>query len=464
MSFREELKEKLNRSFKRALEKDESSDSEKEEEYFKAPRAMSLKKKKELHSCNALKVVQFHWVIDCKSPDHISFHPGFAHQVFGDEETIVGYEDLKIDFYYAAASLRVFIDVHYSNKNVAAASPPDLMKCFQEWMPEEEVESEKEWRALTRNELLVAVENDARNWKPPGNKITEYKDGEEMFEVWYGKFSDARMRKYHQRMRTFMIWFVDGARYLDDTDEKWDVFMLFKKQGASYCFSGYVTCYPFFSWSGQREKILGSSLERQASRGVQQISKNVEDVVTSIVTKGYESMSEKSKPWYERRFRISQFLVLPPFQRKGHGLRLLNIVYEYAISQYAPIRDFAVEDPSPNFVKLRDYCDLSFVHERGLIGSAQGNNLDAISLALKERFVCQHQINRIKEIVKYMESYRVGGEALEKTVADLKARIYKENSADVPQDDEEAKNEAIANLWVEEEEIFQGSLKKLKLI
>ena len=454
--FQKVLKQELTRQAKRALEKgdDSSDDSEKQEEYFKAPKTMSLKKQRDLCVSNALKVVEFHFLT--KSGE-ILFVPTFAHQFFGDDEKIVGYKDLQLKFYYSASSLKMYIDCKYTEK-LAEASPPDLLACLREWMPE--VEPEQNWRSSNLAELQESVK--AVEWSPPGKKVTSYEshNGDE-FQVWHGKFSDDHMRAYHQRMRPFMIWFVDGARYLDDTDDKWDVFMLFHVVKDEYILCGYVTCYPFFSWDGGREV---THLERMASRGItQQISKNVEDVVTSIVTKGYDSFSEASKRWYQSRFRVSQFLILPPFQRQGHGKRLLNVIYDFAIECYSPIRDFTVEDPSPSFVKLRDYCDLSLVQEKKLLEKDSGNDLDAIAQALRERYVCQHQINRIQEIVKYLEASRKGEEELKVVVQELKKRIFKENSADIPLDDEEATKEAVEQLWEEEQKSFDGTLAKLKL-
>lgn len=46
--------------------------------------------------------------------------------------------------------------------------------------------------------------------------------------------------------------------------------------------------------------------------------------------------------------RVSQVVVLPPFQRKGLGGRMLRAVYKHARSD-PKILDVSVEDPSPDF-------------------------------------------------------------------------------------------------------------------
>ena len=84
---------------------------------------------------------------------------------------------------------------------------------------DEDVELESVWGAKSLQDVLAHVSNENRRWCPPGRQVAVYEQGEDRFQVWLGKFSDERMRAYHQRMRPFMIWFVDGARFLDDKDE-----------------------------------------------------------------------------------------------------------------------------------------------------------------------------------------------------------------------------------------------------
>lgn len=48
------------------------------------------------------------------------------------------------------------------------------------------------------------------------------------------------------------------------------------------------------------------------------------------------------------RKRISQVLILPPYQRAGHASALLNTIYNN--SKEDKIRDITVESPSPDFM------------------------------------------------------------------------------------------------------------------
>lgn len=71
-------------------------------------------------------------------------------------------------------------------------------------------------------------------------------------------------------------------------------------------------------------------------------------------------LKQKSIPKYER---ISQILVLPPYQKSGHGGQFMEAIYETA--QRKDYAELNVEDPSDGFQFLRDLKDLSLCHREG---------------------------------------------------------------------------------------------------
>ncbi|KAI7830788.1 acyl-CoA N-acyltransferase [Kickxella alabastrina] len=66
----------------------------------------------------------------------------------------------------------------------------------------------------------------------------------------------------------------------------------------------------------------------------------------------------------QKRPRISQFLVLPPFQAQGHGSELYRFVHACvrASPEYV---ELAVEDPSEAFDDMRDRNDMRFLLDQG---------------------------------------------------------------------------------------------------
>eukprot|EP01133_Synstelium_polycarpum_P017269 gene17269-20594_t len=175
------------------------------------------------------------------------------------------------------------------------------------------------------------VEENEKKFRPPGSKIHEYsvfdtETGEDTnYEVYFGRISDPAVLRYHEKLQVFVMWYIDGSSYIFTDDTNWDVFFIFEKRiidaDTRYGIVGYCTVYSFYH---------------------------------------HPSTS---------RERISQFLVLPPYQRMGHGRHLFNSIYNYYKSNesvYGPVYDVTVEDPADNFITLRNTVDLQNIMENDL--------------------------------------------------------------------------------------------------
>lgn len=62
------------------------------------------------------------------------------------------------------------------------------------------------------------------------------------------------------------------------------------------------------------------------------------------------------------RPRISQMLVLPPFQGQGIGAKLVEVVYN-KFKGDPKVIDITVEDPSDDFRRVRNYVDAKICRE-----------------------------------------------------------------------------------------------------
>ena len=63
-----------------------------------------------------------------------AFHPKFTYSIFGDDETIFGYKDLKINLRFRANDMRPHLEVKYSRKfkAVGGTEPADVKAILQE--------------------------------------------------------------------------------------------------------------------------------------------------------------------------------------------------------------------------------------------------------------------------------------------------------------------------------------------
>ena len=75
------------------------------------------------------------------SPETLSsFHPQFTYPIFGEEESIFGYQGLKLNLRFAAHNLRPNLEVLYDKKfkAVGDTKATDIQETLKEWTPEGE--------------------------------------------------------------------------------------------------------------------------------------------------------------------------------------------------------------------------------------------------------------------------------------------------------------------------------------
>ena len=73
------------------------------------------------------------------------------------------------------------------------------------------------------------------------------------------------------------------------------------------------------------------------------------------------------------RSRISQFLILPPHQKQGHGAHLYNTMTKHFLDDPSCV-EITVEDPNESFDDLRDYCDYARLSTNGTFAKISLNN------------------------------------------------------------------------------------------
>ncbi|XP_040296559.1 histone acetyltransferase type B catalytic subunit [Bufo bufo] len=272
----------------------------------------SMEKKLAEYKCNTnevikLKLVRFPEDID---DDSTTFSPEFSHQLFGDDEVAFGYKGLQILLYYSAGNLSTMFRVHYTSKvdeKFEGVQADDVESKIREIIPPGFCPGTDDFVSLLEKEV---------NFKPFGPIIHTYtvyneEAGEEItYQIHKAELTCPGFREYHERLQTFLMWFIETASYIDVDDERWDFFLVFEKYNKDgttlFATVGYMTVYNYYVYP------------------------------------------DKTRP------RVSQMLVLPPFQGEGHGAQLLETVHRYYVSS-PKILDVTAEDPSENFVRLRDF-------------------------------------------------------------------------------------------------------------
>lgn len=270
------------------------------------------------------------------------FHPTFTYPIYGDDEKIYGYQDLVIDLRFASGSLATFLKVSSSAtlpSSSTAAVIDDPYNTLMKFLPEDTYKTEEAF--------MGRAETEADMFKPYGEKVSEYRrpapgsgatplgevagDVDEVgggdvitYEIWHATWDTPGFREYHRRMQVFILLYIEAGSYINEEEDSWEFMVLYEKRKRrdaarteTYHFMGYSSLYPF---------------------------------------------------WYfpERvRLRLSQFIILPPYQHKGHGSGLYQAIYNYVLSK-PMISELTVEDPAEAFEDLRDRNDLKMLlsHEQ----------------------------------------------------------------------------------------------------
>ena len=333
---------------------------------------------------------------DSDSQSMKEFVPEFCHQLFGENEQIFGYKDLRVKLYYSSAKLNCYLSLDFAEKvskeETDGIEADNVLKIIADKLEIQLCQSLDEFRSLLSKET---------QFKPYGELIQKFSiddniDGNQTkrdFEIYLTDISTPGFGAYHQRMQTFLWWFIDAASYIDTDDDKWQYFLIFEKRSLNpipsqpnghsvnkeekiYCFVGYSTVYRYYAYP------------------------------------------DRMRP------RISQFIILPPFQRRGLGTRLLEAIYLYYKTD--KVIDITVEDPSDNFTRIRDFVDSKYC--RNLMSFSaenlkKGFNREMSEEAQKEFKISQKQSRRVYEVLRFRCTDKSNPEEYKAFRLDVKQRL-----------------------------------------
>ncbi|KAK4510365.1 Up in starvation [Mucor velutinosus] len=350
-----------------------------------------------------------------------TFHPEFTYSIFGDHETAFGYKDLSLQLKYASGSLRPFVSMEYSAKYQPASSSSsveqvqadNVLTTLEEYLPQGYLTS--------HNEFIDVVRNDYTTFKPLGEKIREYTrekdDGSvETFEIFKNSFSNAKFREYHSRMQLFVLFFIEGSSYIEDDDEKWEIYTSFKREKinetqVAYHFVGYSTTYPFYCWPENT------------------------------------------------RMRISQFLVLPPYKKQGHGSKLYQTIYELFKSR-DDICEITVEDPNEEFSDMRDKNDIRYLLEHGAFkGLKAPVSQDKIQELCDTYKLTNRQTQRCIEMYLLSNVNKLNAEEYKAYRLQVKQRLYSFNFDVLREMEESERKEKLQQTYLGVEEDYYRLLE-----
>ncbi|KAG6018742.1 histone acetyltransferase 1 [Claviceps citrina] len=281
-----------------------------------------------------------------------TFHPKFTYPIFGDDEKIFGYRDLKISLHYRANDMRPHVDITYKNKLTpppGVDEPTDVEAVLREGGHLPKVAFVK------RSDFESSAQQLGDNWSPPGSLHEKIDGPDGQYEIWKGSLAHPAIMQLNSRIQILVPLLIEGGSYIgQDPDpdsseqqeladaDRWTVFMLYRTQKSlddpdkkSYVFVGYSTVYRFF--------YFGPPPTPPPDGDSWELPEGNLDLSTLPC-----------------RTRLSQFVILPPFQRKGNGAKLYRSIFQY-YHENKETHEFTVENPNEAFDDLRDICDLAYL-------------------------------------------------------------------------------------------------------
>jgi len=272
----------------------------------------------------------------------------------GEAEQVFGYKGLDINLKFAAHDLRPHVDISYSKKfpTVGTTSALDLNKTLKPFLPPIAFEPHFDSQVLKDTE--------AKDWTPPGSFGKGYTRGGEQFEIWVGSLLDEPMRLLVDNIQILILFFIEGGQFinLEDVDwtlDRWRVYLVYHKSSSPpvptaspYSFVGYATTYRFYKFHAPKSRAA-----------------------TEVLT--FPSAQKITPNKLSSRLRISQFLIMPPYQQAGHGSALYQAIYTEVMSD-PTIVEMTVEDPSEEFDKLRDMNDFDVLEPQFKTAGIQIND------------------------------------------------------------------------------------------
>lgn len=307
------------------------------------------------------------------------FAPAFTYPIFGEDETIIGYSNPQIDLKFRSSDLRPSVTFRYDEKwkAIGETQPMEVEKLLGEFLPEHAFGSHE---ANGHGQ----IEGD---WKPPGTLVASYERNGKSFEMYCSTLADSKAREVLGNMRILVPLFIEGGtpcHYLDDPPwslARWKLFLLYEVGDSNtYILAGFSTSYRLWVFPDRTIRTaLGQIVPPRPST-----PKTSDELEAQFHTDLKEEPGPRqatppptppefdtSKNQYAEtgtyspldapsRERISQFIILPPYQSAGHGSKLYTAMVKKFRSD-SDVYEITVEDPNEDFDALRDYCDLAYL-------------------------------------------------------------------------------------------------------
>lgn len=327
----------------------------------------------------------------------ITFLPKFTYPIFGNSEQIFGYQGLRIDLAFDCLSLKPLLTWKYEKKLSEDIKP--IEETMVQFLPTGDyvLKSESEWLdKIDEENFELPNENIVRSYERKGKKYDIYK-----FKLGEDTGNEDVGNKLHQRMQILTLLYIEAGSYIDLKDNGWELYVIYdrnKEEGKSI-FVGFCTCYKY--WKFEPSGVYDS----------------------------YDDIEKEAK----YRGRLSQIVIIPPYQGEGHGCEMYKHIADEWIRDDRCV-EITIEDPNEEFDDLRDRCDLERMLHDGLLRDVKVFPLECENeeRLLRQTKLTRRQFARVVEmallwLVERGEGTWIAGLSVAQVRRAVKRRVYAAN-------------------------------------
>jgi len=239
-----------------------------------------------------------------------SFQPTYTYELFANE-VIHGYKGLKVLISLTPKTFFAHLNIQYAEKLDMNDDIENILALhFKE--------------RFTRNKATFISKLNEENKIIPKGKLIFSENNRKIYNVDILKVDYTEENYSIQALCTF---FIDAASFIPIEENFWGYF------------------------------IIVENVE----------NKDKKDEKENWRTLGICSYKNFHIELYKYFTMLSQFLILPPYQRKGLGTFLLENIYKYLFNEDKNCLEIMTEDPSIEFILMRDYTITKLMAKEKLI-------------------------------------------------------------------------------------------------
>ncbi|XP_022946895.1 histone acetyltransferase type B catalytic subunit-like isoform X1 [Cucurbita moschata] len=254
------------------------------------------------------------------STDSLCIDPVDLNSFFEDEDgKIYGYQGLKITVWFSIVSFHAYAGIVFESTSDGGKGITDLKSALQNIFAETLVDNKDDFLQTFSKDanFIGSLVADGEVLHPKASSNWQFNEAKFHFQAANSDLEVIRLpmdkmagRNLYSRLVPLALLLIDGSSPIDVTDPRWELYVLSQKNNGQTHprLRGFAALYRFYHYPDSS------------------------------------------------RLRLSQILILPPYQSKGFGRFLLEVLNNVAISEN--VYDFTIEEPISKLQQLRTCIDV----------------------------------------------------------------------------------------------------------